>query len=162
MPFQPRTTTAPSNLPSTVPPDYSIAHAGEETDLTVVPPSITGCGISSYPFPLQVNSPSYIQCFPPYAYPSVGTSRVGASPLTGMPAGSYPTAGTFPLAGMSPGTYSSPGMTSVGMTAGPPACPSSPFYITLISGNISVCAGCHGRYVKPALLPHNLCLKHQE
>ncbi len=60
-----------------------------------------------------------------------------------MPAGMHHVAGTHP-------------------SAGPPALGSGPFYITFISGNISVCAGCHARYAKPVLPPHNLCLKHQE
>ena len=48
------------------------------------------------------------------------------------------------------------------MTPGPPELGSSLFYITFIAGNISVCAGCHARYVKPAVPPHDLCLRHQE
>lgn len=39
---------------------------------------------------------------------------------------------------------------------------SGPFYVVFISGNISVCAGCHGRYMKPALPPYDICVKHQE
>jgi len=37
-----------------------------------------------------------------------------------------------------------------------------PFFIVFISGNISVCAGCHGRYTKPAKAPYNLCNRHEE
>ena len=36
------------------------------------------------------------------------------------------------------------------------------FFVVFITGNISVCAGCHGRYTKPAEAPNNLCVKHEE
>ncbi len=37
-----------------------------------------------------------------------------------------------------------------------------PFFVTFISGNISVCSGCHNRYTKPASAPYDLCIRHQE
>ena len=38
----------------------------------------------------------------------------------------------------------------------------SPFYVVFISGNISVCAGCHRKYDKPAEAPYDLCIRHEE
>ena len=37
-----------------------------------------------------------------------------------------------------------------------------PFYLHFISGNISRCAGCKQKYVKPSILPYNLCVQHEE
>ena len=54
-------------------------------------------------------------------------------------------------------------MTSASLTT-PPA---SPFYITLLTGRIKVCAGCKGVHMKDALgqvlpSPNNLCIVHKE
>jgi len=38
----------------------------------------------------------------------------------------------------------------------------SPFFLVFITGNISVCAGCSGHYMKPATPPYDLCIKHTE
>ena len=38
----------------------------------------------------------------------------------------------------------------------------SPFNLHFISGNISKCAGCGNKYVKPALPPYDLCVQHRE
>jgi len=38
----------------------------------------------------------------------------------------------------------------------------SPFTLTFITGNIRVCHGCRQKYHKPALPPHNLCVRHKE
>ena len=38
----------------------------------------------------------------------------------------------------------------------------TPFKLHFISGNISRCAGCKGKYSKPALPPNNLCVQHEE
>ena len=37
-----------------------------------------------------------------------------------------------------------------------------PFKLHFICGNISRCAGCKGKYTKPASPPHNLCVQHEE
>ena len=37
----------------------------------------------------------------------------------------------------------------------------SPFNLHFISGNISKCAGCGNKYVKPALPPYDLCVQHR-
>ena len=39
---------------------------------------------------------------------------------------------------------------------------SSPFVLTFISGNIRVCRGCRQKYIKPAVPPNDLCVRHQE
>ena len=38
----------------------------------------------------------------------------------------------------------------------------NPFTLTLLAGNISVCRGCRQRYVKPAVPPMDLCIRHKE
>ena len=38
----------------------------------------------------------------------------------------------------------------------------SPFTLVFITGNISVCSGCSGRYSKPVVAPHDICVKHTE
>ena len=38
----------------------------------------------------------------------------------------------------------------------------SPFTLTFITGNIRVRCGCRQKYSKPALPPHNLCVRHKE
>lgn len=38
----------------------------------------------------------------------------------------------------------------------------NPFTLTFITGNIRVCRGCRQKYSKPALPPHNLCVRHKE
>lgn len=40
--------------------------------------------------------------------------------------------------------------------------PSSPFVLSKITGNISVCAGCRNKYPKNPSPPDNFCIKHQE
>ena len=51
---------------------------------------------------------------------------------------------------------------------GPPPPPppmandASPFALYFISGNISKCAGCGNKYVKPAVPPYDLCIQHRE
>ena len=37
-----------------------------------------------------------------------------------------------------------------------------PFKLHFITGNISKCAGCKGKYMKPAVPPFNLCIQHEE
>ena len=37
-----------------------------------------------------------------------------------------------------------------------------PFYLVFISGNISVCAGCHRKYNKPAEASYDLCIRREE
>ena len=37
-----------------------------------------------------------------------------------------------------------------------------PFNLHFITGNSSKCEGCKGKYVKPAVLPFNLCIQHEE
>ena len=49
-----------------------------------------------------------------------------------------------------------PGLTSA--TATPP----TPFTLCKITGNISVCAGCHNKYTKSAVTPDDMCIRHQE
>lgn len=36
------------------------------------------------------------------------------------------------------------------------------FFVTFILGNISICSACHNRYIKPAVAPYELCLRHKE
>ena len=105
-------------------------------------------GFPSYPYPVQSFSSSPFWCLPPYGYPSMGITSPGMHP-------SETSAGST---GMSVSMHHPAGV----MTPGPPELVSSLFYITFIAGNISVCAGCHARYVKPAVPPHDLCLRHQE
>lgn len=38
----------------------------------------------------------------------------------------------------------------------------SPFTLAFVTGNIRVCRGCRQKYSKPALPPHNLCVRHKE
>ena len=40
--------------------------------------------------------------------------------------------------------------------------PPTPFTLCKISGNISVCAGCHNKYSKSAMAPDDMCIRHQE
>ena len=44
----------------------------------------------------------------------------------------------------------------------PMADDSPPFNLHFISGNISKCAGCGNKYVKPAMPPYDLCIQHKE
>ena len=44
----------------------------------------------------------------------------------------------------------------------PPPVPPSPFTLQLVHGNISVCTGCRGQFIKGAASPYNLCVKHME
>ena len=38
----------------------------------------------------------------------------------------------------------------------------NPFILTVVTGNISVCRGCRQRYMKPAVPPLDLCIRHTE
>ena len=40
--------------------------------------------------------------------------------------------------------------------------PPTPFTLCKISGNISVCTGCHNKYSKSAMAPDDMCIRHQE
>ena len=62
-----------------------------------------------------------------------------------------------------------PGLASMHMTTPPNApglasmtTPPTPFTLCKISGNISVCAGCHNKYSKSAMAPDDMCIRHQE
>ena len=44
----------------------------------------------------------------------------------------------------------------------PMAAEDSPFYLYFITGNISKCAGCGNKYMKPPIPPYDLCVQHRE
>ena len=43
-----------------------------------------------------------------------------------------------------------------------PTSDTNPFILTVVTGNISVCRGCRQRYMKPAVPPLDLCIRHKE
>ena len=69
----------------------------------------------------------------------------------------------------SPSPYSCvlPGTPSTSQPPGQASTPamaeeSTPFNLCFIAGNISKCAGCGNKYVKPVVPPHDLCIQHRE
>ncbi len=61
-----------------------------------------------------------------------------------------------------PSCSSSTTTTTGSSTLSPPPVPPSPFTLHVVSGNISICTGCRGQFLKDAPSPYNLCIQHME
>ena len=111
--------------------------------------STVNISLSSQAGPSYTHSSPYTSGWPP-SYYDWGYQPFLSPQSSGM---MYDQQESYP----SPSPLSSPAMHTP-----PMAQENAPFNLHFISGNISKCAGCGNKYVKPPMPPYDICIQHKE